>query len=51
MTDEGPICSKKKYMNSEQKTSLLPKSGYVRGCGCRLLLKTKNPKESCIVGL
>jgi hypothetical protein len=51
VTDYGPVCSKKKYINSEQKTSLLKKDGYVKGCGCKLLFKTKNPKEHCIVGL
>lgn len=51
VTDYGPVCSKKKYINSEQKTSYLPKKGYVKGCGCKLFYKTKNPNEHCIIGL
>lgn len=47
----GPTCNKNLYINKEQKTSWLPKSGYVKGCGCKLNFKTKNPNAHCIIKL
>ena len=51
MTMDGAICSKKRYINNEGKASALPKKGYVKGCGCLLYYKTKNPNSHCVAGL
>jgi len=47
----GPVCNKSKYINKDKQTSFLPKAGYVKGCGCKLIYKTANPKSHCVVGL
>lgn len=50
-TSYGPICSNRKWINKEGKVSYLPKKDYVKGCGCKLLFKTKNSNLHCIVNL
>ena len=51
ITSSGPRCNPAKYINSEGKTSWLPKKGYVKGCNCLLTHKTQNPNAHCVAGL
>lgn len=45
----GPVCDSSKWMNPKTgEISRLPKSGWVRGCGCRLKWKTKDPNARCV---
>ena len=47
----GPVCDSSKYMDPETgKVSRLPHSGWIRGCACRLRVKTKNPSAECVAG-
>ena len=47
----GPTCDNTKYMNPKTgETSRFPKSGWVRGCGCRLRWRTKSITAHCIAG-
>lgn len=47
----GPVCNGSKYLNKYDKTSVsnFPRKDYIRGCGCKLKFKCKNPKVHCIV--
>ena len=48
----GPVCNSSKFISPDGKDwSWLNKKGYIRGCGCRLNNKTKNPNSKCIVNL
>lgn len=45
----GPICDSSKWMDPRTgEISRLPKSGWVRGCGCKLKWKTKDPNARCV---
>ncbi len=50
-TSTGPVCNNGKFINKNGEWSYFPKSGYVKGCGCKLNYKTKNPNAHCIIGL
>lgn len=44
-------CNPNLYLNPENNdTSKDPKDGYVKGCGCRLLAKTRVAREHCPAG-
>lgn len=44
------VCSAKLYLNVETNdVSTSPKSGYIKGCGCLLSMKIKNPNKHCPV--
>lgn len=45
----GPVCDSSKYMNLQTgEISRMPKSGWVRGCGCKLKWKTRDPGSRCV---
>ncbi len=45
----GPVCDSSKWMNPQTgEISRLPKSGWIRGCACRLKWKSKNPTAHCV---
>lgn len=47
----GLLCNRYKWISKETgDVSLVPREGYVRGCGCRLDAKTRNEDDSCIIG-
>ena len=46
-TSNGPICNPKLFLSKDGKVSYLPKEGYVKGCSCRLLKKTRNASLHC----
>lgn len=50
---KGPVCNNALYINISDKktTSILPKKGYIKGCGCKLQYKAKNSNLHCIIGL
>lgn len=42
------VCNGKLYLNPEtNEVSISPKEGYIKGCGCAILYKTKNPNKHC----
>lgn len=44
-------CNHKLWLNPKtEETSLEPKPGYVRGCGCRIEAKISVPSEKCPLG-
>lgn len=45
----GERCNSQKYINPKtNEWSFFPKEGYIKGCGCIVTLKAKNPKGHCI---
>lgn len=47
----GGTCSRHLWISPENDdVSFEAKDGYVRGCGCRLLAKTRLANESCVAG-
>lgn len=46
---EFSICCNTKYINKDEEWSYIKKKGYVRGCGCKLEYKTKNPMAHCVI--
>lgn len=45
----GPICDSSRWMNPRTgEVSRLPKSGWIKGCGCKLRWKTKDPSARCV---
>ena len=47
----GPICDNSKWMNKETgEMSRIPRSGWVRGCACKLKWKAANPSSHCVAG-
>lgn len=46
----GEICNRYKWINPETgEVSDEEKESYVRGCGCRLNAKTRNPEDTCVI--
>lgn len=42
------ICSNYLYLNPiNNDVSVVAKKGYIKGCGCMLSFKTKNPNKHC----
>ena len=49
-TSYGPVCDSKQWISDDGTTSSTSaKSGYKRGCGCRLTAKTTLKDNHCIV--
>ena len=47
----GPTCDSSKYINKiTGEISRIPKSGWIRGCGCKLKWKSKDPTAKCVLG-
>lgn len=47
----GPVCDSSKWMNPRTgEISRIPKSGWIRGCGCKLRWRSKNPGAHCVAG-
>lgn len=45
------VCNPKLWLNPDNNDiSTFPKPGYIKGCGCQILIKTKNPHAHCIAG-
>lgn len=45
---EDFICSGYMYLNPDtNEASLQPKPGFIKGCGCVLSFKTKDPNKHC----
>jgi|TARA_R110000868_G_scaffold74337_2_gene214922 hypothetical protein len=48
---QGNICNSNKFINPETlDVSNTAKSGYARGCGCRLSAKQRSPGSKCPAG-
>ena len=48
---DGGRCNSRLWLNpSTGEVSTYAKPGYVRGCGCYVSTKTKNPNNHCIAG-
>lgn len=44
-------CNSNLYLNPEtNEVSTKPMIDYVRGCGCLITVKTKNPNNHCVAG-
>ena len=44
-------CNPKLWLNPDtDQVSTYPKAGYIRGCGCFILQKLKNPVNHCVAG-
>ena len=50
VTNLGPVCNNRLYMNPDGKTSTYPLEGYRKGCGCRLNAKTRVTRATCTHG-
>lgn len=50
MTNFGPICNNRLYMNADGDVSRAPLVGYKKGCGCRLNAKTRLERAVCTHG-
>jgi len=47
----GGICNSKLWLNPEtNEVSGKPKDGFVRGCNCRMVAKTRVPTAVCVAG-
>jgi hypothetical protein len=47
----GGICSSKLWLNvNTGDVSSTAKEGYIRGCNCRMLAKTRIPNARCVAG-
>lgn len=45
------ICNPKLWINPDTNDiSTIPKSGYIRGCGCHTTIKMKNLNNHCVAG-
>jgi len=46
----GGLCNNRLYFNPDTKDiSLSKKEGYINGCGCRMLAKTRIPTAKCVL--
>jgi hypothetical protein len=42
------VCNAKLYLNPQNNdVSVVPKKGYIKGCGCVLKFKIPNPNKHC----
>ena len=47
-TEFGLKCDDRKYLNKDtNKSSFFKKDGWVKGCGCMINSKAKNPSNHC----
>lgn len=45
----GLTCDSSKYMNLKTgEISRIPKSGWIKGCGCHLKWKSRDPHAKCV---
>lgn len=45
------ICNPKLYLNPDtNEISTSPKVGYIRGCGCAIMIKMRNLNSHCVAG-
>ena len=45
------ICNSNLWLNPQtDEVSSSPRAGFIRGCGCFLQVKTKNPNSHCVAG-
>ena len=45
------ICNPKLWINPDTNdVSTSPKAGYIRGCGCHVLIKMRNLSAHCVAG-
>ena len=45
------ICNPKLWLNpNTNDVSTMAKAGYIRGCGCSVLIKMRNKNNHCIAG-
>lgn len=45
------VCNPKLWINPDtNEVSTFPKSGYIRGCNCHVLIKMKNLNNHCVAG-
>lgn len=45
------ICNPKLYLNPDNNdVRTTPKNGYIKGCGCAIKIKARNPHNHCIAG-
>lgn len=51
-TWDGMIrCDSSRYMSPDgTRTSYLPKSGWIKGCGCYVTIKARDLSKHCIAG-
>lgn len=49
--DTGLKCDSNKWINKNnfEEWSYLPKENFVRGCGCLLHFRSRNPEKHCVV--
>lgn len=48
---ENWICNARLYLNPKTNdVSIYAKEGYIKGCGCAILRKYKDPKSKCPAG-
>lgn len=48
---EKGLCSAELYLNPETNDiSIIPKEGYIKGCGCIVEMKIKKEKSKCPAG-
>lgn len=45
----GEVCNGSLYINKDNKTSKIPKDGYVKGCGCVMASKTRVDQAHCVI--
>ena len=44
-------CNPKLWLNPDtNEVSTYSKSGFIRGCGCFIMVKMKNPNNHCVAG-
>jgi len=47
----GPVCNSALFLNVQtNETSRLSHDGWIRGCGCHLKIKCRQPNAKCIAG-
>jgi len=52
ITEFGMKCDDRKWISPDgQQSSFLKKDGWVKGCGCYINSKAKNPNKHCVIGL
>ena len=45
------ICNPKLWLNpNNNDVSTSPKTGYIRGCNCAVMIKMRNPNNHCVAG-
>ena len=51
MTEYGMRCDERKWISPDgTQASFFKRDGWIKGCGCLLNSKTKNPSNHCVCG-